>query len=365
VPGLTSAALVWVLTGLVVVLLGLVIWAWPRLAGRGTRQAVSRLIALCLVQASMLMLAFVVVNQAGGFYASWSDVFDRYTGGGTLRVVDEDTIGKSSQMTVTGSAPVTIHRGAPAGTLQTVKIRGQLSGLNLTGHVYVPSGYPHTDGGTRRYPVIVAISAAQTGVATSAGSSRLASAVAKQIAAGHLRALILVMLPAGPAGDPGCLNVPGRAQAALFFGQDLPAAIGSRYLVDTARGGWALLGDSSGGYCALQLALTNASTFSAAALPAGSYTSPPGPHGWTSSPQFRLQDNLAWLVRHQATQPISVLFIGKSRVRSFLTAAHRPMLATDTASVGAWPGGRVLDWLGHRISTAADGRLTSAGAGGR
>jgi enterochelin esterase-like enzyme len=355
VPGLTSAALVWVLSGLVAAGLGLVIWAWPRLAGPGTRQAALRLIALCLVQAIMLTLAFVLVNRAGGFYASWSDVLDRYTGGGTLHVVDEDEIGKSAQLTVMDSAPVRIKRGVSSGTLETVLVRGALSGLSLAGHVYLPPGYPHTDGHDRRYPVIVVISRAQTGVATAIGASRVASAIAEQIARGQIQPLILVTLPAGPASDPGCLNVPGGAQGALFFSQDLPAAIGSHYLVNTGRDGWGLLGDSSGGYCALQLALTNASAFSVAAVPAGRYTAPPGPHDWTSSPQFRLQDNLAWLVWHQPMQPISVLFTGRGHARPFLAAAHRPMQATDISSVGAWPDDRVLDWLGRRVLSAAGG----------
>src|SRR5215469_8268550 len=137
--GLTSASLVWALAVLAVALLGLVLWGWPRLAGSGTARMALRLVALCLVQASMLGLVLVVVNRTGGFYSSWADLLGRYTGGGTLSTVHEGSFSGSARIAVAGSAPVNIRGSVhPEGTLQTVLIRGQESGLAFRGHVYLP-----------------------------------------------------------------------------------------------------------------------------------------------------------------------------------------------------------------------------------
>src|SRR6266568_3726536 len=145
---------------------------------------------------------------------------------------------------------------------------------------------------------------------------RLSATAAVQMAAGRLGPMIVVMLPSRSGQDQGCLNVPGGAQAATFFAQDLPHAIGSVYRAAspfTRR--WALLGDSSGGYCALQLALTSSGTFAAAALPPGTYTAPPGSGEFGGNPQLRSQDNLAWLLRHRPMQPISVLLYARGRAQ--------------------------------------------------
>lgn len=339
--GLTSASLAWILAVLAAGLLGLVLWGWPRLAGPGVARIALRLVALCLVQASVLALVLVIVNSTGGFYSSWSDLLGRYTGGGTLSTVHEGSFSGSAGITVVNSVPVSIPGKVHSeGILETVLIHGPESGLTFRGRVYLPPGYPR-EGRRMRYPVVVAISSPQ---AAPARLARLVTVAAEQMTAGRLKPLVLVTLPAGPGSDLGCLNLPGGPQAALFFSEDLPAAIGSRYAVSTGRGGWALLGDATAGYCALQLVLTNAQVFSAAAVPQGSYAAPPGPPPWGNSPQLRLQDNLAWLVQHQPVQPVSVLFTGPGR----------PGLTLATASrVRSRSSALMLDWLGRVLSATS------------
>ena len=111
-----------------------------------------------------------------------------------------------------------------------MRFHGQMSGLSVPGYVYVPPGYGGTAASVRRLPVAVAISdqAARAGDAYSAG--RLAATAARQIAAGDLPPLIMVVLPAHIGqDDQGCLDVPGGSQAALFLTEDLPRAMNSAY----------------------------------------------------------------------------------------------------------------------------------------
>jgi enterochelin esterase-like enzyme len=357
---LTSISLVIVLAGVAAILLGGVLVAWPRLAGSGARLVALRLIALCSVHATVLLLAFVIVNRANLFYSSWSDLLGQYTGAGTVvkMTAPQGPAASSAPVSVEATRPIRLPgRSQPAGNLQTVQIQGQLSGLRLPGYVYLPSGYQNGPLADRRYPVIVALSGVDGSLASGNSpyeAERLAAAAAAQIAAGRLPPLILVMLPAGLRSDPGCLNVPGGPQAALFFAQDLPAAIGAQYLASPQRSEWALLGDVRGGYCALQLALTNAATFAAVAVPSGAYQAPPGPHAWAAwggSRQLRTQDNLAWLLRHQPMQPISLLLFGPGSPGAFGTQAQAPMHVTSASpATGPWPLAQVIDWLGREIN---------------
>lgn len=350
-PGLTSPDLVWLLTGTVVVLLGGMLWGWPRLARPGWRAVALRIIALCALQASMVGLIFVVVNRANDFYSSWTDLFGRYTGGGALVVLQHGTTHPNASISVLAATPVMLPGRKPGGTLQSVRIRGQLTGLAVSGHVYLPLDYARASRAGKGYPVIVVISSAGASASSPYGASRLAASAAAQIAEGRLRPVVLVELPPGPGLDPSCLNLPGGVQGAAFFGQDLPAAMESGYRVRTQRNGWALLGDSSGGYCAFQLALTDASKYSAVAVPAGDYRTPPGPAPWGDSPQLRTQDNLLWLLQHQPMQPISVLFTGPGQAQPLLSLIRTPMhAARSQLTAGPAPAAPVLDWLGAALA---------------
>src|SRR5215813_12262996 len=138
VPGLTSRVLVAVLAVVAGLLFAGVLGTWPRLAGSGAKRLALRVLALCAVQASILSLAFVIVNRSNNFYSSWSDLFGRYVGGGTLAAVSHGATDSSALVTVLATRSVTLPgRRLAAGTLQTVMIRGELSGLSVGGYIYL------------------------------------------------------------------------------------------------------------------------------------------------------------------------------------------------------------------------------------
>jgi enterochelin esterase-like enzyme len=362
---LTSSALVAALSVVAAALLVSVLRWWDKLAGRGARRVLLRIVALCAVHLSLLSLIFVVVNQSAEFYSSWSDLLGTDTGGGAITAAGTDSghlaqyrSGRAtSQVMVTGSSAVTASgpdgTGGAGGRLQAVRIHGQLSGLAAPGYVYLPGEYSRASDRAPRLPVVVVISnQVGGGQAAPYSAGRLSATAASQIAAGRVAPLILVMLPATIGHrDQGCLNVPGGAQAATFFAQDLPDALRSAYRVGPQPSRWGLLGDSSGGYCALQLALTSSAAFSAAVLPPGRYTAPPGRRLNDGSPQLRAQDNLSWLLRHQPMQPVSVLFAGQGRAQPFLSLASAPMRAASTRLAGGGqPLAPLLDWIGRTLS---------------
>jgi hypothetical protein len=384
VLGLTSIALVCVLAVVVAALLVGVLRSWPRMGRPGPRALALRIVALCALNASTLGLIFVAVNRANGFYSSWSDLLGWYRGGGTIVALKTGPAHPAALVTVHGQAPVQVAgRSAPAGDLQSVTIRGQLSGLVQTGQVYLPPGYLDAPGqagqadsagaadktstvsdprraegagGLYSYPVLVAITGSSANGSSPYSARRLSQTIAAEISADRLPPLIAVMFAVGPGRDRGCLNLPGGPQAALFYAQDLPTAIGSAYRVQAQPGAWALVGDQAGGYCALQLALTSAGGFTAAAVPAGSYQTPPGPPGplpWGASLPLREQDDLTWLLGHQPMQRLTVLFDGRAGpgpASQIMTLARPPMRARFVGLGGrASPLAPVLDRIGRLL----------------
>lgn len=327
--GLTSPALAVILAVAAAALLAALVW-WPRLAGQGVRPVLLRIAAVCGLQLTVLSLIFVMVNRSAEFYSSWSDLLGTDTAGGAVTAGHYSPGHLAPPVTVTASRPITLggRRKISGGRLQTVRLYGQASGLSALAYIYLPAAYARTSAAAGRLPVVVVISDEVSGPAAPFGAARLAATAAAQIAARHLGPLILVMLPASfGQDDQGCLNAPGGAQAATFFSQDLPDALHVAYRVGIQPSRWGLIGDSSGGYCALQLAMTSSDAYSAAVVPPGAYSAPPGSHEFGGSPQIRTQDDLAWLLRHQPMQPISVLFAGPglSLAEPFMSLVRPPM----------------------------------------
>ncbi len=368
---LTSPVLPYVLASLAAVVLLIIIVGWPRLARLGVWQIALRIVSLCVLQTLVLGLIFVIVNRAGEFYASWSDLFGSVNVGAGVVAARGSPPQRRLPLVVTGSTVVRVpgSRNA-AGTLQSVRLYGPLSGLTVTGHVYLPIDYQRRS--AWRYPVLMDISSAASGSNSPYAPERLAQSAALQIAAHRMPSMIVVMLPAAlTPNDQACLNMPpvfakgGKSASApvlaeTFFAQDVPGVLEAAYQASSRPGAWALLGDQAGGYCALQLALDNSDVFSVAAAPRGNYSRPPGMGSTLSSPAFRQQDDLVWLLAHTPMQPVSVLLAGPGQLsgpglaQPFLSLAQRPMrVSTTQLGTGSWPLANVLDWIGTTVASNA------------
>jgi hypothetical protein len=389
--GLTSGAFALVLGLAVTAALVGVLLGWRRLGRPGARRVAARATALFLLQAGVLALVFVLANRSLVFYSSWSDLLGSDSAGAAVRPAQAAQTTATDTVQVLDVSAVTVP-GIPAaaGDLAAVRIHGQLSGLTVQGQLYLPAGYGQPAGsspsaaprpaagpdppasGTRRYPVIIAFTGQPASSTSPYAAQNLAATAAAQIAAGRMPPVILLILPAGPAhavprqagggpgnggrpgseqGGPGCLDVPGGDQGETLVTQDIPRILQGRYRA-AAPGTWALLGDRAGGYCSLELALSDSVTFAVAAVPRGRYDSPPAAQAG-GSPQIRDQENLLWQLRHQPAQPVSVLFAGPGasaglgRDARFAALARPPMRVTSMRlASGRFPLAPVLDWLG-------------------
>jgi len=364
--GLTSPALPYLFAVLAVGMLLAIIIDWRAMAGRNARSVVHRAVSLLGLQFFVLAFIFVTVNRSGEFYSSWSDLFGLEKASAAVVASSNSGASRVQPVVVTSRTPVPLPGSkAGGGILETVTFNGQISGLSVGGHVFLPAGYRHASP-AGHYPVIVEVSDNLTSSSSPYAADRFAETAARQIALAQLEPVIIVMVPASVAiGDQGCLDVAAQSAsasapaappilAATFFTQDLRAILESQYGASNDAANWGSLGDSTGGYCALQLAMTHSWVLSVAVAPDGTYAAPPGPVVNAGSRDLRLAENLQWLLRNQPTQPVSVLFTSpgssSSGAQSFAAAATRPMhVSALKIGGGGWPLAPVLNWLGAAI----------------
>ena len=357
---LTLIALLAVLAGLLMV--GALRF-WRVLAQAGVSRVVARIIVICVLDIVVLGLIFAIANRSGDFYASWSELFGTEHLSGKVVALGRGPVaarsldGHDGQVEVTGrlAVPVLGYPRARGGRLLSVTMTGPVSGITVSGYLYVPAAALHAAAHDPGLPVIVVISDRLGASAATFSARQIASTAAFEIAAGRLPPALIVMVPASiaPGAGRSCLNVPAGPQAATFFTQDLPQLIRSGFPASTNSALWAVAGDDTGAYCALQLALTNSATYSVAAAPPGFYTPESAPAGVGPTAPLRQQENLIYLLKHQPMQPVSVLLTGGAPASSpMLELARAPMrVTTAPLRTGKLPLAPVLDGIGRLLGT--------------
>jgi enterochelin esterase-like enzyme len=150
--------------------------------------------------------------------------------------------------------------------------------------------------------------------------------------------MVLVMMsPMIISGrDTECADVAnGGPRAGTFWSLDVTSAVERTYRVSTQASGWGLVGDSTGGYCALKLAMLNSDRFSAAASLSGYFDAlQDGTTGdlYGGDPLYRQDNDLLWRIAHLPSPPIAALLTtsrtGESNYRptlQFVQDAKPPM----------------------------------------
>ncbi|MFF1693049.1 alpha/beta hydrolase [Streptomyces sp. NPDC058257] len=275
--GLTSKAVLALAVLLAVVLFIGTVWLWPRLARRSWRAVTGRIGLLIATQLAIFASVGLATNQAFGFYATWADLFGQETSPGV--VVDHDPAKGGTPVDVRSTRPVNVPGGdrpSTAGQIQKVVVSGKESDIASPAYVYLPPEYFQPQYKDRRFPVSVVL----TGYPGTAEAlvkglhyPQTAHLLAKR---GRMQPMILVMMrpTVAPPRDTECVDVPGGPQAETFFAKDLPAAISAHYRAGRTAGSWGAIGDSTGGYCALKLAVHHPGVYAAGAGLSAYYKAP-------------------------------------------------------------------------------------------
>lgn len=356
----------------------LVFFCWSRLR----HPVLGRLGRLALVvasQVSAVLLVAALLNDYGYFYSSWGELF---ASAAPAAPISSPAGGAHGVVWAPGRTPVTgveqvRHLDSfstpgqyrKRGTLERIRIHGANTGLSTRGYIYVPPQYYAPRNRHRRFPAVEVLTGYPGVAKQEVLRMRYPDIMLHDLRVHSAKPMILVMLRSSVAypRDAECTDVPGGPQALSFFTQDVPAAIEQHYRVVPNR--WGAMGDSTGGYCAAKIAMTDPSIFRAAVSISGYFTAL---KDWTTgdlwggSTELRNLNNLDWRLQHLPAPDVSLLVstsrdengpLGHDNTYRFLRLVKPPM---TVQSIIEPHGGHVfttwlpqmpetLAWLSHHL----------------
>ncbi|MBL1095236.1 alpha/beta hydrolase [Streptomyces coffeae] len=356
--GLTSNNIVIIAVITAVLLFAATIWLWPRLAGRGVTAVLGRVGMLVATQLTVFAAFGLFANQSFGFYGSWSDLFGKEDTPGV--VVNHDTPGNGVRVTETrhvkvdgGSSPKV------AGRIEKVNIQGPVSKIASSAYIYLPPEYFKPEYAKRKFPaalVLTGYPGTTEALINGLKYPQNAHALAKN---GRMQPTILVMMrpTVAPPRDTECVDVPDGPQTETYFTKDLPKAVSAHYRVGREARNWGVIGNSTGGYCALKMAMRHPEAFSAAAGLSPMYKAPiDATTGdlFGGSKQLERENNLMWRLDHKPAPPVSLLVSSSERGEKNYRATMQFVNKVKTLNRRGEPtriSSMILETGGHNFNT--------------
>jgi S-formylglutathione hydrolase FrmB len=355
--GLTSNKVLWLTAAFAVLLFTGTVWLWPRLARRNWRAVSGRVALLFGTQLALFASVGLAANQAFGFYASWADLFGREKAQGV--VVDHTALrGAGGPLAVLDTGRMAGAGGSrpeAAGQIQKVDIVGRTTHIATPAYVYLPPEYFQARYRARTFPAAVVLTG-YPGTAQALVNKLHYPRTARELAKnGRMQPMILVMLrpTVAPPRDTECVDVPGGPQTETFFAKDLPDAVAAHYRVGQKPRSWGIIGDSTGGYCALKIAMHHPGAYAAGAGLSPYYTAPIDPTTgdlFQGDRSLRDRADLWWCLKHLPAPDTSLLVtssrIGESNYKATLKFIER-VRATKLTRISSI----ILESGGHNFNT--------------
>ncbi|MEV5972900.1 alpha/beta hydrolase-fold protein [Streptomyces sp. NPDC051921] len=264
--GLTSNKVLALAVTLAVVLFVATIWLWPRLARGGWKSVLGRVGLLLATQVALFASVGLAANNSFLFYGSWADLFGQEQ---DMGVVVDHSAG-SKDVKVVGTQALDVPGGGRpsiGGQIQKVVVAGEKSKIDSSAYVYLPPEYFQSRYAKSTFPASVVLTGYPGTAENLLKGLKYPKTAYQQAKDKKMQPMILVMLrpTVAPPRDTECVDVPGGPQTETFFAEDLPKAISQTYRVGTKARNWGFMGNSTGGYCALKIALHHPDRFAAGA----------------------------------------------------------------------------------------------------
>ncbi|MFC5722959.1 alpha/beta hydrolase [Streptomyces gamaensis] len=370
--GLTSQTFLIVLVLIATAVSTLVLWLWPRAGKKGLLAWASRLGLLAVTQLSILSVLLVVANKEFGFYNNWNELLGKNSSKQELQQGQEG--GKREPLLkVQGQESIGLKGPKEkAGQVDRIEIRGAVSGLRMDGYAYLPPQYFQKEHEKDRFPVVVTITG-QPGVSKNLITQlKVPQAASDAIMKKEIRPTIYILVRPSVVADrdTNCTDVPGGPQALTFFNQDLPLAVSEAYRASDTPGSWGAVGNSTGGYCALKLPMTNPARYGAGAgLSADYFARQDRATGdlYDGSKKYKNEADLIWRLENMPPPPVSLLLSsskqGEENYGPTLKFAEKAKAPTRVTKLIREEGGHnfqtwreeypvVLRWLDKELAAA-------------
>ncbi|PZH19655.1 esterase [Streptomyces sp. NTH33] len=333
------------------------VWLWPRLARRTWHAVGGRVGLLLTTQLVLFACVGLAANQAFGFYASWADLFGQENGQGV--VVDNSALGRTDgPLQVVGTQRVRLgdgERPRTAGQIQKVDIVGRTTRIATPAFIYLPPEYFQPQYRRRTFPVAVVLTGYPGTAQALIGKLHYPRTARDLAEEGRMQPMILVMLrpTVAPPRDTECVDIPGGPQTETFFAKDLPDAVAAHYRVARKPVGWGIVGNSTGGYCALKLAMHHPEVYAAGAGLSPYYKAPIDPTTgdlFQGNQQLRNRADLRWSIKHLPAPDTSLLVtssrVGEANYNATLKFIDE-VRGTDRTRISSI----ILDGGGHNFNT--------------
>nr|WP_246421960.1 alpha/beta hydrolase-fold protein [Nocardiopsis mwathae] len=307
---MTSPALLWTVSACTAAAFVAVIVFWRHAARSGILGVVSRGLMIGVVQLCALATLGLVANLHFSFYGTWDDLLGKDAPSAAPSDSGGDDGGSVAEPLPDDD--VTSQVPEKMGKLEKVQFKGARSGLSDTAYVLLPPEYFAKSHAEERFPVGVLLTGFPGEARNLVERMKLPEVVSDLRKQGKVQPMIWVM--ARPSTDPPhdteCVDVPGGPQAGTYYAQDLPEAMSARYRTAPTKDGWAIMGNSAGGSCAMRLAMMHPNSYTAAVSLAGDFRAIQDEQTgdlYGGSAKFRQENDLFWRLENRPMPPVDIL----------------------------------------------------------
>ena len=378
--GLTSTVMLVLAAVLSVAAPLIALLLWNRLPGPRFVRAGQRVSLLISGQACAVLFAFLAVNDQYLFFTSWPDLLGTQSSLPPIVAVGgQHLLGPSGGVTIDRESSQIATDG---GQLIAERVHGDRSGVTATVLVHLPPGYATSN---RRYPVLELLPGWRGVPASWLRNFHVLQAMAAVHRQGALADVITIMptLNVAAPRDVECTDVPHGSQAETWLTTDVRDLALSRYRALPSSTSWAVMGYSTGGYCAAKIVLQHPKWYGTAVSLAGYFDAiKDNTTGdlWGGSALRRNENSPLWLVQHRPIPAVNILaFSSKEDPESYASTAAFLVLARPPLQVFSLivPAGghnlkaisrnlpQVLAWIGGHLTSSQRPATLSSGTGSR
>nr|WP_211177510.1 alpha/beta hydrolase-fold protein [Pseudonocardia acidicola] len=260
VPALVVAAV------LALLLVALVPWRWDAWKRRRTGRTVTVLLAVV----GVALACGVTANRLGSFYPTLGSLIGSSPnpGEGTVAEIGENGVGLAAALPVLAARAAAGH-----GSTVHMTLHGARSDVLRDADVYLPAGYTDPAQAHVRYPVIEWLPGFPGEPREVAALFGVPDLIDAAIAAHRMPPAILIIpdINGEPrfGHDEECVDARHGVADDTYLTTDLRNWAMTALRVRPERSAWALSGWSSGGYCAMNLALRHPDLYSIAVSQSG------------------------------------------------------------------------------------------------
>lgn len=233
-----------------------VLWSRHRaetggLIGRSLK-VLGRTVLVALVVGLAGLGLFLNVNNSFGFYSSWNDLLG----------ISHSQDPKLSTSGLTSGG----------GKLEKITVKGTASQGDGQVLIWLPPQYDDPAWKDYKFPVVMMLPG-QTPPGPLYKNYQFGQVASQAITSGDVKPFVGVFPPIviAPPRDTECINVPSGPQAESWLTKDVADAVTKQLRVQSPGPHWSVMGWSTGGFCAANLALRNPHLFGASVPIGGTF----------------------------------------------------------------------------------------------